>query len=113
MEKFIELGEKIEDLNIELRKECVNFLKEILKDEIPLVLLTDDDETSFYVSVTYDGGNHPEYASNAYSMVYSVWMKDEQIYLELDDCDEYGIDRVETMELYNVCCTIKEALSKE
>lgn len=46
--------------------------------------------------VTYDGGNHPEYASNAFSTVYAVRRNEHfgNIGLEIDETDFYDIDRV-------------------
>ena len=46
--------------------------------------------------VTYDGGNHPEYASNAFSTVYAIRKNEHygNIGLEIDETDFYDIDRV-------------------
>ena len=50
------------------------------------------------VTVSFDGGNHPEYASNVFSTVYGVKLCEENekqtIYFNIEDDDEYCIDRI-------------------
>ena len=106
--KFQKIGEQVIDLMRPLRKECVKFLKRKLKDN-GKIDLTEMEEDCGTVCVTYDGGRHPEYDTNAYSTVWSVFKKDNEIYLETEDCDEYSIDRIDTMELYGVCDFIAES----
>lgn len=56
--------------------------------------------------VSYDGGNHPEYAAYPFADVKSVYLKDDDdknVYLELDDDFEYGIYRLwSVFELFYV-----------
>ena len=106
--KFQKIGEQVLDLMLPLRKECVKFLKKKLKDNdhIDLTEIEDDCGT---VCVTYDGGRHPEYDTNAFSTVLSVFKKNNEIYVETEDCEEYGIDRIDEMELYGVCDFIAES----
>lgn len=54
----------------------------------------DEDEDRDCVYVTYDGGNHPEYATNPYSIVRYVYVKNGEVFLHLDEDDEYSLDRV-------------------
>lgn len=79
-----------------LRDICVKYLTATLK-------LNDgnidweDVELSEFVSVPYDGGNHPEYASNVFSIVYGVFFDEEKnICLKTEDCDHYYICDVTT-----------------
>ena len=45
--------------------------------------------------VVYDGGNHPEYASNGCSDVIDVHLyKDGSVCVNIEDCEDYDIDRV-------------------
>ena len=53
--------------------------------------------------VAYDGGQHPEYSSNVFSEVEGVFIKDGKFYLEIEDDDEYPIERLSLNELKAVC----------
>ena len=52
--------------------------------------------------VPYDGGNHPEYASNCNSRLNSVYLKDGEIFLDIEDCDEYEIDRINDDDVFAI-----------
>lgn len=92
------LIDEIKNLNAErakidnaLRLKVTEFFKGLpFEDgEFPI-----DGEYQTYV--TYDGGNHPETASNAFSTVYSVRRNEHygNIGLEIDETNFYDIDRV-------------------
>ena len=84
------------------RKKCKGFLSTmLLGDGSRINLLHEDGFVKMCVS--YDGGNHPEYNSNVFSDVYSVFNKDGKIYLETEDTDEYDIDNLSTDELVGIC----------
>ncbi len=96
--------------NKALRK-CMNFLKGLLAlngGKIEFHEYDEDgvqiDDNSFCVS--YDGGNHPEYDSNCFSEVRSVYIKDGEIYLDTEDCDEYSIKNVSDREIIEMCLYI-------
>ncbi len=55
------------------------------------------------VMVSYDGGRHPEYDSNLYSTLYAVYLKNGNIYLDIEESNEYEIERISTTELADVC----------
>ena len=57
-----------------------------------------EDDTSFCVS--YDGGHHPEYASNVFSEVSAIWEKNGHIYLEVEEENQYEINRI---DIYSKC----------
>ena len=65
------------------------------------------------IGITYDGGNHPEYAANPYSIVYSVTAKmyngQKSFSVELNECDDYDKDRM----TINDITTILEAVVGE
>ena len=72
-----------------------------------------EDEDYDIVCVTYDGGNHPEYAANPYSQVYGIFLneKDNEIYLNIEDADEYCLDRVDSvLEVYNICLLVQSIM---
>ena len=115
MEKknFENTFEKVAELNKQLREECCDYLRKVLKENGNSIDLQSEEEDDDIVCVTYDGGNHPEYAANPYSQVYSVFFNEEdnKIYLETEDCDEYCIDRVDSvMEVYDVCSLVRNIM---
>ena len=91
-------SEKYRELAIQLRKECEDYLKEVVTEfgVVPLRECNcelDCDGANAYV--VYDGGNHPEYASNGCSDVIDVHLyKDGSVCVNIEDCEDYDIDRV-------------------
>ena len=114
MEKFQELANDWLALQGKVRKECIKFLEKTLKANNNH-LEWEDEELNSSVCVTYDGGNHPEYASNAFSTVTAVNLdKDGNITLEIEDCPKYWLDDVSTDEVLALCDFIdKYLLPKE
>lgn len=108
MKKFQETWEQISPLLTQIHQECIDYLTELLSKEEYKNGISCETEDGSSTCVTYDGGNHPEYASNAFSTVKGVFMKDGRIYLSTEDCDEYPIDRIETLEIVGVCDFIED-----
>lgn len=108
MEKAISLFFSILDTQEDIRKESERYIKNYLKKHGNSVDITENENM---ISVTYDGGNHPEYASNAFSIVKGIFLdKNENICLNTEDCDEYHIDRINWDEVYDVAMFIYENL---
>ena len=115
MEKkdFEKTFEKVAELNKQLREECCDYLRKVLKENGNSIDLQSEDEDDDIVCVTYDGGNHPEYAANPYSQVYGIFLneKDNEIYLNIEDSDEYCLDRVDSvLEVYNICLLVQSIM---
>lgn len=85
-----------------LRKACIQYLNDVMEDKSSL------DVSDLNATVVYDGGNHPEYASNAFSHVESVYKEDGNIFLRIEDCKKYWLDDADTEGLYNLCSEISE-----
>lgn len=107
MEKYQKTWEQVLPLLKQMRGECIEFLTNVLDknpDGIDLQQFEKDGGES--VCVTYDGGNHPEYASNAFSQVYMV-KKDGtgHIIFETEDAD-IDIDYLQATEIASVCDVI-------
>lgn len=103
MEKFQELANEWISLQGKVRKECIKFLKKTLKGN-DNHLDWDDDDLDASISVGYNGGNHPEYASNMYSTVSGIDLDENgDITLDIEDDPRYYIDDVSTEDLYYVC----------
>lgn len=108
MEKFHVRWTKIQNELVKVREECVEYLTNTLKQDKykeGIFPTTEDGET---VCVTYDGGRHPEYDANPYSIVNRVYAEDAEIYLDTEDCTEYNIDRIDTDELVWLCMFIAD-----
>ena len=99
------------DTDVKIRTKCEEYIKQMIlsaPDNV-IEMLGDEGEC---VSVTYDGGNHPEYASNAYSIVNAVFLDDEKnICLSTEDCDDYSLENIDTDEVYAVATFIYEVLN--
>lgn len=105
MKKFQKTMNEWCSVNKRLRVDCTKYLKGALKRSgTPLVIDCEDE----FITVAYNGGRHPEYNSNVYSQVNSVYLKDGEIFLEIEDCDEYPIADVEAFELFDICRYIEQ-----
>jgi hypothetical protein len=112
-EKFQVLSDKWLLLQGKVRKECIKFLEKTLKANNNH-LEWDDSELDGSVCVTYDGGNHPEYASNAFSTVTGIDLNERgEITLDIEDDSEYDIENITTEELYDICDFVDNVLLPE
>ena len=106
MEKANELWEQKRPIEKEIEKRCIDYLKRTLKNrEGNRLDFYDEDGEPYgnqYLCVTYDGGRHPEYASNAFSSVKGVFLKENHIYLDTEDDDEYSITNISLNELFSI-----------
>ena len=112
MEKFKVIGKEIVERLAPLRKNCITFLKDILKEFNGVISLVNSDNEfvdNDVVSCTYDGGNHPEYAANPFSIIYRVKsFGDDDIRLDIEDTDDYPLENISTLELYYLCLYISD-----
>lgn len=94
-----------------IRENCEEYIKIALEENNGSIDFDDYDIDEF-VSVPYDGGNHPEYASNCFSTVNGVFMhKDGYICLNIEDCDCYPLSDVDWCDVYNVAEYINKLLN--
>lgn len=105
-----ELNEKIKALyrlSLEVKNECIKYLTDLLHKNGNKINWRDNAAVAKFLTVAYDGGKHPEYDSNVFSTVYGVEIDDKGlITLDTEDCGEYEIDYVSTMELVDICIFI-------
>lgn len=87
-----------------LRGSCIRYIARAIKKYGPIEFEYDNNE---FVTVVYNGGNHPEYASNAFSQVSRVYMKNNDIYVETEDSNIKESD-LTTEELYDIVATIHD-----
>ena len=97
-----------------MREQCLNMLKEVCNrtdsKEINLSKLNEycSDCGIGVPIIAYDGGNHPEYASNLYSTVYGFRLENNEIIFGIEDDPSYSEVRVSTMDLIGICDFIIE-----
>lgn len=104
---FVETVDQYIDLGQKLRRESLDYLKKLCEENGTINL----DVLDVCVGVTYDGGNHPEYASNACSDVINVHLnKKGNVMLSIEDCEEYDTDRISDGELAGVAQEIYRGL---
>jgi len=95
-----------------VRKITLDFIKTLVKEISPDKLRIDfddytDDLDDLYVSISYDGGNHVEYASNMCSCVNAVYIQKnskgvEEVYVDIEDDSEYEYDRMLTIDIVSI-----------
>lgn len=108
-EDFYKAFEAWCDADDQLYKECYHYLEHVLTI-FPSHSVTIHEDSP--VCVPYDGGNHPEYASNCFSRVNSVYMKDGEIYMDIEDCSEYCVLDIDAKNLFDVCEAVYNSLKQ-
>ncbi len=110
--KFQRLADNYFSTGKLLRSACMSYIKKVLKENNNEISW-DVDEFDETVTVTYDGGRHPEYDSNAFSCVYGVRLNERgKILLNTEDCDCYGIESIPTEEVYYVADYLENLLKQ-
>lgn len=89
------------------RSELCRFIKDFLNKRGGRYYFSED-PWGYSVYISYDGGNHPEYASNCFSEVYGIFLHDERICFETEDTECYPEDYVPTIELDGVAEVLEE-----
>lgn len=114
IEKFDNLCTALSEAKRAVRNHCIDMLKEICNrtesKEISLDKMNDFllDGGLANPVFCYDGGNHPEYASNMYSAVEGFELKGDKLVFTIEDSDSYDITRVLTDCLIELCDAIAE-----
>lgn len=101
--KFQRLADNYFSTGKILRSACMSYIKKVLKENNNEITWDPDEVEDYVLTVTYDGGTHPEYSSNAFSCVYGVRLNEYgKILLNTDDCDCYDIKSIPNDEVYYV-----------
>lgn len=110
IKKANDLFNQILPIQKEIEKKSREYLLEVLKEHDGAINF-DDYPVPESICVPYDGGNHPEYASNCFSIVYGVYLDDnDEIYLDTEDCSEYYLDDINWNDIYLVASYINEKI---
>lgn len=89
------------------RKIAKDYLKSLLEEHKTILFNYGGDNQEECVTISYDGGNHPEYASNVFSEVISVSLNNKgEVTFEIEDSCDYHIDDVQTLDLYDAIYSI-------
>ena len=119
-EDFIELYNYSLDIDKLLRKACIDYITKVLKGRDGEMIVLDpnsmDEEMRehFYAfTVPYNGGNDPDYDSNCFSKVKAAYLKNNEIYLDIEETDEYAIENINASDIENVAEHIKEIIDYE
>lgn len=116
-EKFLEIGKKWSEISDQLREESVNYLERVLKEQDGQRLSWNWEELENLgigsVTVSYDGGNHPEYASDCFCTVEGVHInkKNGKVCVDIEESSEYSVDRISVDEVYDVAWIVSEYLA--
>lgn len=63
-------------------------------------------------TIVYDGGHHPEYATNVFSTVDGFYVQNEIVIFDIEDDPRYDESRVNTEDIINLCEMIIEYENK-
>ena len=104
-ENYITLAEEAYEKLREAREAAIEYITRIVKKHGGEVVFDMDYDVE-NVTILYDGGNHPEYASNCYSTVYRVYEENGEVLLETEDSSGYSFDRMRTGDIIDVADAI-------
>ena len=111
MEKFQETFNKWYDVNRQLATDCKEYIKDTL-NKLPNKELVFDYKEVIPASVTYDGGNHPEYAANHYSNVERGYRNNDNIYLGTEECSGYALENICAKEMMVVAESLQAYIER-
>ena len=94
--------DKCKKANTELQQEGEKYIKSQLEVLPNNEIVIDYDNCTYIPSVVYD--------SNAFSNVERVYLKDGNVYLDIEDASEYNIDRINAESLFDVALAVKETI---
>ena len=100
------LNKKFDDyynVEIELRNMCIDFIIERLYS-----LPNNEIYLNFEVTISYIGF----YNINPYSEVKRIYLKDNEIYADTEDEDDYKITNASAYELYEIAKAINSIIEK-
>lgn len=96
--------DKYYEQTVELRDKCLTDIRDLLKGIKDNSISFENED--YAISVSYNGGNHPEYASNAYSLVNRIYFDERYetpstkgIFLDIEDTDGYSVMELRTAEI--------------
>ena len=115
MKKFELTSKKYYELRRQMLAECKEYLTEVANawgdKQFPLSTINREfDCNDAYCCIVYDGGNHPEHASNACSEVESVYMRENVLTFSIEDDGRYEYDRVDGEDIITIAYAVDAAI---
>ena len=104
-DEFINAKKNVREISLEMLKDICNRRvdKKISLENLKEYL---DNNNECYPVISYDGGNHPEYAANMYSTVDGFRLENDTVIFDIEDSSDYSEDRVMTDDLIDLCDVI-------
>lgn len=94
----------------EARETAKDYLAKMLEGQPDKRIQRDENEYLDGIAVTYDGGNHPEYASCVLSVVYAIYLDEKgTIIFDLEE-EAVDIDRITTDDLVYIVTELDKNL---
>lgn len=98
-ESFINTNKQAYEAMGKARKESIEYITRTVHEHGGSIEMDEEE----MIAIIYDGGNHPEYASNLCSLLYSVYIdKKAGLCLHIEDDPCYGIDRVYDIDVLTI-----------
>lgn len=91
------------------RTSCTEYITEKVK-ECGGEIVFDTDYDAENINIMYDGGNHPEYASNCFSFLTRAYINGDSLTFEIEDSNDYDVDRVNTDDLMAIAEAIHDSV---
>lgn len=123
MEKWKETEKRFVEIQKELRADCEQYILDCIKQKYGTNELNNstqyylhiiEDEYEGRPMIAYDGGRHPEYASEMYNEVYGVGLDEKgQIYIDTEECENYAISRTNTDDLVMICHALVNTMNTD
>lgn len=88
------------------KKYVKTILTEVSNNEVEVY------EDCFYC-VTYDGGRHPEYDANPYSMIQRIYLENGKIYLDTSDAEGLAFDDLDILDKKTVADCVADIIEHE
>lgn len=108
IETYYQMARKLRDESIDYIKIFVKQYGKLIPNKYNAYELNlwndkvDDYFGGVSISCYYDGGNHPEYATNGSATIYAIRVINDTIELSIEDCDKYDESRVLTDDLIDL-----------
>ena len=108
-EKFLKDNAKVYEWLRKARQSCIEYITRVVKEHNNMIRF-DFDYDYENMNIMYDGGNHPEYASNCFSCLYNVHIdKDGNLCAEIEESTDYDFDRMSTTEIMMIAEAIHDS----
>lgn len=108
-EQFIKDNTKAYEWLRKAHHSCIEYITRVVKEHNNIIQF-DTDYDDEVLSVSYDGGGHPEYASNCYSDVYNVHIDNNGcLCAEIEECDHYDFERMNTLDIMAIAEAIHDS----